>query len=86
MLLKIVSVVGTVILLFIAIYELYPSDHFLAILGVYLAVLLVGIFLNSPNQASVIYRSIGWGVIGGLLSSIIIIIGFIVWLSFNFPQ
>jgi len=77
----------TLLVQFLSVLSLKLLDNFGLIIGVFAISLLMGGFIRfSKSQSSGTIAALGWGLFYGSLASLLIVLVFIVWLSFNFPR
>ena len=84
---KSVFLIVTVALQFLSIVALKLLDNFWLIIGIFILSIVIGgliKFSKTVNNATVI--NIGWGLFYGSLTSLGLVIIFMIWLSFNFPK
>ena len=77
----------TIALQFLSVLTLKLLDSFYLIIEIFLACLLIGAIINfSKADYNPTTIKIGWGLFYGSLTSLGLIIVFMIWLSFNFPR
>ncbi|MFZ4929205.1 hypothetical protein [Chryseobacterium sp. Mn2064] len=83
---KYIFLIITITIHFSLIVSLQLLDGFEIIIGIFIACLLVGAllyFLKSEKLLS--FKNLGFGLFYGSLISLVSTIGFMIWLSYNFP-
>ncbi|MGH1517682.1 hypothetical protein [Chryseobacterium sp. JK1] len=83
---KYIFLIITIAIQFSLIVSLQLLDGFEIIIGIFIACLLVGAllyFLKSEKLSH--FKSLGFGLFYGSLISLVSTIGFMIWLSYNFP-
>lgn len=84
---KYIFFLATIALQFLSVLTLKLLDTFLLIIGIFILCLVVGGLINfskSANNSTT--KNIRWGLFYGSLTSLGIVIVFMIWLSFNFPK
>jgi len=77
----------TLALQFLSILTLKLLDNFtLIIVILILSIVFGGIIKFSNEKSNLTIANIGWGLFYGSVTSLGLIIIFIIWLSFNFPK
>jgi|GEM_PF-4783819 len=78
----------TIALQFLSILTLKLLDSFWLIIAIFLLCLVLGGVLNfSTKKANTgITHTLGWGLFFGSMTSLALVVVFIIWLSFNFPK
>jgi len=84
---KTITFVLIVLIQLALIIELKLLDDFYPIITVISLCALIGLIirLTLPKQQIKI-RNIGWGILYGSITSMLLTIVFIVWLNYNYPQ
>jgi hypothetical protein len=79
---------ATIALQFLSVTTLKLLDSFGIIIAIFILSLVVGGIMNFSNKAPGTTKTnhIGWGLFYGSLTSLGLVLLFIVWLSFNFPK
>ena len=83
---KTTSFILTILIQFLLIFTLKLLDNFYLILLILISSLAVGFLIRISNLTKSKIKKIGWGLLFGSLTSLILTILFVVWLSFNFPK
>lgn len=85
---KYIFLVATLALQFLSVLTLKLLDSFWLIITIFVLSMVVGSVLNFSNREreTTVINKIGWGLFYGSLTSLAIVIIFMVWLSFNFPR
>jgi VIT1/CCC1 family predicted Fe2+/Mn2+ transporter len=84
---KAIAFALTLLLHFLMVVYLKLLDNFFLIISLMIASIMVGSAIAySGKSFNANKRKIGTGIMLGALTSICIIIGFMIWLSFNFPK
>ena len=80
--------IATILLHFISVKALKLLDNFWLIIIIFFLTLFIGTLLNfsNPQTKTKISKQIGWGLFYGSLTSIVVIVILMIWLSFNFPK
>jgi hypothetical protein len=79
------SFIGSILLQFLLVFNLKLLDNTYLILSLFFTFMLIGIFLKIVFKKSNIQK-IGNGILFGSLTSLSLIIIFLIWLFFNFPK
>jgi hypothetical protein len=84
---KYIFLATTIALQFLSVLTLKLLDSFYLIIGVFILCVVVGGIINfsQPTNNSTT-KNIGWALFYGSLTSLGLIIVFMIWLSFNFPK
>ena len=82
---KYIFLIATVALQFLSVLTLKLLDNFSVIIGIFILSLVIGglIKFSNTNKKSAV-ANIGWGLLFGSLTSLGLVIIFMIWLSFNF--
>ncbi len=84
---KVVSYMFTIVLQSLALAYLRLLDNFPLILWIFIICLFAGVFIRFIARGiSYIAKDLGWGLFWGSATSLSIIIGFMVYLTYNFPK
>lgn len=84
---KYIFLIATLILQFISVLSLKLLDNFSVVIGIFvLNIVIGGLIKFSKTNTNLTVANIGWGLYYGSLTSIGLIIVFMIWLSFNFPK
>ena len=82
---EILFLIVTVALQFLSVLTLKLLDNFFVIIGIFILSLLIGGLIKfSKTTKKSIVANIGWGLYFGSLTSLGLVIIFMIWLSFNF--
>lgn len=84
--LKLISFVLTIFTEFLLIVGLQLLDSLDLILFIFACCAISGLIITLRYQKKSKIQEIGWGMLLGSLTSIILTITFVTWLSYNFPQ
>jgi len=84
--LKLISFVITIFTEFLLIVGLQLLDSFDLILLIFTCCAISGLLITLKYQKKSKMQEMGWGLLFGSLTSIILTISFTIWLSYNFPQ
>ncbi|BFO68538.1 hypothetical protein NK356_09095 [Chryseobacterium sp. S0630] len=84
---KYILLILTIVIQFIIIVSLQLLDSFELIIGIFIACLLLGalIYFSKSEKISSL-KNLGFGLFYGSLISLVSVIGFMTWLSYNFPK
>lgn len=74
----------TLIVHTILVFTLKLLDNFYLILGIMLAGVVAGTIILIRKNAK--FKNVGWGICYGSALSLIMLIVFTTWLSYNYPQ
>ena len=83
---KIVSFVLTILIQFLSLMTLKLLDNFYLIILIFISCLLAGFLIKMNSSVKSRTKEIGWGLLYGSLTSVTLVILFVIWLSFNFPK
>ena len=80
--------IATIILQFLSVVTLKLLDNFYLIILIFILCLVIGGLINFSNKDTKkeMTNAIGWGLFYGSLTSLGLVIVFMIWLSFNFPK
>ena len=84
---KSIFLISTIFLQFLSVVALKLLDNFWLIIGIFILSIAIGGLLKfSKTINNVTVLNIGWGLFYGSLTSLGLVIIFMIWLSFNFPK
>lgn len=83
---KTTSFILTILIQFLLVFTLKLLDNFYLILLILISSLVIGFLIQISNSTKSNIKKIGWGLLFGSLTSLILTIMFVIWLSFNFPK
>ena len=84
---KSIILISTIFLQFLSVVALKLLDNFGLIIGIFILSIAIGGLLKfSKTINNVTVLNIGWGLFYGSLTSLGLVIVFMIWLSFNFPK
>ena len=84
---KIISFIATLTFHFLSVFTLKLLDNFSIIIGIFLASLVGGFIIKySSGNSKTWIKNTGWGLIYGSLTSIGLLISFVIWATFNWPK
>lgn len=83
---KIISFLLTLLIQFLSILTLKLLDNFYLIILIFIACLITGHIFRTNTSSTSAKKEIGWGLFYGSITSLLLTIVFIIWLSFNFPK
>jgi len=83
---KIISFLLTLLIQFLSILTLKLLDNFYLIILIFIACLITGYIFRTNTSSTSVKKEIGWGLFYGSITSLLLTIVFIIWLSFNFPK
>lgn len=72
---------------YLCVYALKLLDNPALIFCIFVFLLAGGIIATAiGKKGSAFLKDLGWGLLYGSLTSVILVVIFLVWLSFNFPR
>ena len=83
---KIISFLATLLIQFLSILTLKLLDNFSLIILIFIACIITGYIFRTNTSSTSPKKEIGWGLFYGSIASLLSIIVFMIWLSFNFPK
>lgn len=85
---KYIFLAATIALQFLSVFTLKLLDSFWLIITIFILALVAGGVMNFSNRktGTTKTKNIGWGLFYGSLTSLALVILFMIWLSFNFPK
>jgi hypothetical protein len=84
---KILFFIATLALQFLSVLMFKLLDNFIPIISIFITCMVAGLLLKYTNDnPKRIVKNLGWGLLYGSLSSVALLIAFMIWLSFNFPK
>ena len=85
---KYLYLIVTILLQFLSVVTLKLLDSFYLIIAIFILCLLIGGLINFSKKDTKkdMTIAIGWGLFYGSLTSLGLVIVFMIWLSFNFPK
>ena len=84
---KYIFLLATLVIQFLSVLTLKLLDNISLIVGIFCGCIIIGGFIMfSKKGRSSQLKNIGWGLFYGSLTSLVVIMLFMLWLSFNFPK
>lgn len=76
------------VLQFLAVRTLKLLDSFPFIIGIFISCLVIGsiLYFSNDDTKKSVANQIGWGLFYGSLTTLALVVIFMIWFSFNLPR